>query len=247
MIRAVIVDDEPLARQLIREYLADFPQVKVVAEAKSGRQAVKVIDEENPDVAFLDIRMPGMDGFEVLESLHHVPRIIFCTAHGDFALKAFEVNAVDYLLKPYDKKRFQKAVQRVIEDQRSGPEDLNHLTKLLQDVRPGQRRLDSIFVRSGRKILPVRTSDILWIESEGDYSNLHTASTSHLCNLSISELERRLDPSQFSRVHRSFIVQTSAIRQLSSDGEGGFTASLSGGVNVHVSRSYAAKIRHLIW
>jgi len=247
MLKAVIVDDEALARELINEYLEEYPQISVIAECRSGRQAVKVINEGKPDVVFLDIRMPGMDGFEVIEQLDHTPRIVFCTAHSDFALKAFEVNAVDYLLKPCDRKRFARAIQKVLEVHRSESDEFDRLVKVLQDVRSPKAKFESVFVRSGKKITAVRTADILWIEANGDYSDLHTSDASYLSNLSLSELEARLDPAQFARVHRSFIVSTPAIAQLTSDGEGGYEAVLRNGARVRVSRTYGAKIKHLIW
>jgi two-component system LytT family response regulator len=245
--RAVIVDDEPLARQIIREYLADFPDVKVVGECKNGRQAIRTINEEKPDLVFLDIRMPGMDGFEVLEHLQSIPRIIFSTAYNDFALKAFEVNAVDYLLKPYDRKRFAKAVRRVVQDRTIRPDEFERIVRLLQEARQTSKYPAQIFVRVGKKILAVQTDQVLWIEAEGDYAKLHTEAGWHLCNLSLSTLEHRLDPSKFVRVHRSSIVARRSVRQLKSDGEGGFVATLQNNTQVRVSRAYAAKIKELIW
>ena len=247
MLKAVIVDDEALARQLINEYLQEYPQISVIAECRSGRQAVKAINEGKPDVVFLDIRMPGMDGFEVIEHLDHAPRIVFCTAHSDFALKAFEVNAVDYLLKPYDRKRFARAIQKVLEVHRSETDEFDRLVKVLQEVRSPIEKFESVFVRSGKRITAVRTADILWIEANGDYCDLHTADASYLSNLSLSELEARLDPVKFARVHRSFIVSTAAITHLTSDGEGGYEAMLRNGARVRVSRTYGAKIKHRIW
>ena len=247
MLKAVIVDDEALARQLINEYLQEYPQISVIAECRSGRQAVKAINEGKPDVVFLDIRMPGMDGFEVIEHLDHAPRIVFCTAHSDFALKAFEVNAVDYLLKPYDRTRFARAIQKVLEVHRSETDEFDRLVKVLQEVRSPIEKFESVFVRSGKRITAVRTADILWIEANGDYCDLHTADASYLSNLSLSELEARLDPVKFARVHRSFIVSTAAITHLTSDGEGGYEAMLRNGARVRVSRTYGAKIKHRIW
>jgi two-component system, LytTR family, response regulator len=247
MLKAIIVDDEALARQLINEYLQEYPQISVIAECKSGRQAIKAINEEKPDVVFLDIRMPGMDGFEIIEHLDHAPRIIFCTAHSDFALKAFEVNAVDYLLKPYDRKRFARAIQKILEAHRSEAEEFERLVKVLQAVRSPNEKFESVFVRSGKRITAVRTADILWIEANGDYCDLHTGNASYLSNLSLSELESRLDPVKFARVHRSFIVSIAAVTQLTSDGEGGYVAMLRNGARVKVSRTYGAKIKHLIW
>lgn len=247
MLKAVIVDDEALARQLINEYLQEYPQINVIAECRSGRQAIKAINEGKPDVVFLDIRMPGMDGFEVIEHLDHAPRIVFCTAHSDFALKAFEVNAVDYLLKPYDRKRFARAIQKVLEVHRSETDEFDRLVKVLQEVRSPNTNFESVFVRSGKRITAVRTADILWIEANGDYCDLHTADALYLSNLSLGELEARLDPAKFARVHRSFIVSTAAITHLTSDGEGGYEAMLRNGARVRVSRTYGAKIKHLIW
>jgi two-component system LytT family response regulator len=247
MLKAVIVDDEALARQLINEYLQEYPQISVIAECRSGRQAIKAINEGKPDVVFLDIRMPGMDGFEVIEHLDHAPRIVFCTAHSDFALKAFEVNAVDYLLKPYDRKRFARAIQKVLEVRRSETDEFDRLVKVLQEVRSPNAKFESVFVRSGKRITAVRTADILWIKANGDYCDLHTDDASYLSNLSLSELEARLDPVKFARVHRSFIVSTAAITHLTSDGEGGYEAMLRNGARVRVSRTYGAKIKHLIW
>jgi two-component system, LytTR family, response regulator len=250
MLKAIIVDDEALARQLINEYLQEYPQISVIAECKSGRQAVKAINEGKPDVVFLDIRMPGMDGFEVIEHLSHAPRIVFCTAHSDFALKAFEVNAVDYLLKPYDRKRFARAIQKVLAVHRSETDEFDRLVKVLQEVRSPNspnEKFESVFVRSGKRITAVRTADILWIEANGDYCDLHTPDASYLSNLSLSELEARLDPVKFARVHRSFIVSTAAITHLTSDGEGGYVATLKNGARVKVSRTYGARIKQLIW
>ena len=245
--RAVIVDDEPLARQMIREYLADFPDVKIVGECKNGRQAVRTINDEKPDLVFLDIRMPGMDGFEVLEHLKSIPRIIFSTAYDDFALKAFEVNAVDYLLKPYDRKRFAKSVRKVLQQQQVPAGDFERIVKLLQEARQTSKYPTQIFVRAGNKIVAVQTEQVLWVEADGDYAKLHTEEGSHLSNLSLNALVSRLDPAKFVRVHRSSIVARRAVKQLKSDGEGGFVATLQNGAQVRVSRAHAAKMRELIW
>ncbi|MBM4169463.1 MAG: response regulator transcription factor [Ignavibacteria bacterium] len=245
--RAIIVDDEPLARKIIREYLEDFPQIKVVAECSTGRQAVKAINQEKADLVFLDIRMPGMDGFEVIEHLTTIPRIIFSTAYGDFAVKAFDVHAVDYLLKPYDRQRFAKAVNRAIARQPKQGEELDRIALFLQQIAGGAARPERIFVRSGKKIAAIQTDDLLLIEAEGDYSRFHTSTTTYLCSLGMNALEEKLDPSRFIRVHRSAIVAKEAMEHLRSDGDGGFTAILRNGKKVRVSRRYAAKVKTLIW
>jgi len=245
--RAIIVDDERLARQVIKEYLADFPEIVVAGECKNGRQAVRMINDEQPDLVFLDIRMPGMDGFEVLEHLKSVPRIIFSTAYNDYALKAFEVSAVDYLLKPYDEKRFAKAVRRVLQERSMRTEEFERVVGLLQEVRQTSKHPTQVFVRAAKRIVAVQTKDILWIEAEGDYAKLHKADGWFLCNLGVNALEQRLDPSTFVRVHRSSIVARQAVKQLVSDGEGGYVATLQNGASVRVSRAYARKVKELIW
>jgi two-component system, LytTR family, response regulator len=243
----IIVDDEPLARQLIKEYLHDFPQVKIIGECRNGRQAIKAINEHKPDLIFLDIRMPGIDGFEVLESLNYVPHVIFSTAYDDHACKAFEMNAVDYLLKPYDRKRFSRALQKVMIRTAESDIEIERVVRVLQQSRDPEDFPNRIFVRLGRKITSIQVNDIVSIESNGDYSKLHTSSGIHLCNLSLKSLEERMDPSRFLRVHRSHIIASNSIESLVSDGEGGFIATLRDKSKVKVSRTYAGKIRDNIW
>ena len=238
--KALIVDDEPLARQLIREYLADFPQIQVLTECGDGESAIKTINAERPDLVFLDVQMPGLSGFEVLGWLDFMPAIIFSTAYDQFALRAFEINAVDYLLKPYERERFAQAVRRALE--RKGRINLDSFEGLLRQTTAQDRFL----VRVGRQIVPVATEDILWIEAAGDYATLHATDSNHLCSAGLGELEKRLDPRRFLRVHRSAIVAVNAIAHLESDGEGGYFATLKNDARVRVSRSRANQIRHLI-
>jgi two-component system, LytTR family, response regulator len=244
---AIIVDDEPLARKMINEYLQDFPEIKIVGECKNGKQAVKAINEEKPDLVFLDIRMPGMDGFEVLEHIDIMPHIIFTTAYGDYALKAFEVNAVDYLLKPYDRKRFSRAVRKVIDRSTKSNDELERILHVLQQSKESEDYHNRIFVSVGRKIISVQLDDILWIEAAGDYTQLHTISGTHLCNLSMNTLEQKLDPDRFLRVHRSYIIATNSIEHLTRDGEGGFVVILKDKSKVKASRTYAVKLRKNFW
>ncbi len=243
-VRAVIVDDEPLARDLIREYLQEYPEIRVVAECSNGRQAIEAINTHAPDLVFLDVQMPGLGGFDVLEALDYPPYIIFSTAHDDFALQAFETGAVDYLLKPYNRGRFRKAVERVLEQHRLRQDPSERLAALLEARQTPH--LEQLFVRDGDKIVPVRAGDILWVEAAGDYSKLYTEARSYLCNLGIGALEARLDPARFARVHRSALIALSALEHLLSDGEGGYVATLRNRAQVRVSRSYAPKIRDAI-
>jgi two-component system LytT family response regulator len=241
------VDDEPLARKFLKEYLRDFPEIKIVGECRNGRQAVKAINENKPDLVFLDIRMPGMDGFEVIEHLKHIPRIIFSTAYGDYALKAFEANAVDYLLKPYDRKRFARAVQKAVDRSIKSNDEIERIIRVLQQSKETEGYPTHIFVRVGRKIVSVQVGDIVWIEAEGDYTRLHTDNGTHLCNLAMNTLEEKLSPSGFLRVHRSYMIAKDFVEYLTGDGEGGFIAVLKNKTRVKVSRTYAVKIRDVIW
>jgi two-component system LytT family response regulator len=246
-ITAILVDDEPLARKLLKEYLQDFPEVKIIGECKNGTQAVKAINEDKPGVVFLDIRMPGMDGFEVLENLNYMPRIIFSTAYGDYALKAFERNAVDYLLKPYDRKRFSQAMQKVLNRTVKMENEIDRIVQVLQQSKEQRSFPGRIFIRKGKRIISVEVGNILWVEAEGDYTQLHTYSGTFLCNLSLNTLEERLDPTCFLRVHRSSIIAHGCIEHLQSDGEGGFVAMLKDKSRVKISRTHAVKLRNLIW
>ena len=242
--RAVIADDEAPARQLIREYLGDFPRIEIVAECTDGDEAVRAINAERPDIAFLDVRMPGRSGFDVLTELDHLPYIIFTTAHVEFAVRAFEVEAVDYLLKPYDRERFGRAVERALSAARQ--EDVDRLTSLLERAQSDAPFPDPVFLRVSQRIFAVPVADILWVEAAGDYATVHTDSDRHFCTSGLGALEKKLDPERFVRVHRSAVVAVAAIRELESDGEGGYRARLRDGTEVRVSRSCAPRFRSLI-
>lgn len=245
-IRAVVVDDEPLARGVIKEYLLDYPDIEVIAECGHGREAVGVINAEHPDLVFLDIQMPGLNGFEVLKHITAQPRIIFSTANDSFAIDAFETGAVDYLLKPYNKARFAKAVQRILDRQAQGGLAQEQLEHVIETMRHPKAFLNRLFVRVGDRIIPLPIDSIIWIEASGDYSTLHTLDKNYLCNQGIGALAARLDPSIFVRVHRSAIIAVPAIAHIKSDGEGGYVATMTDTSSVRISRSYAAKVRDLI-
>lgn len=245
-LKTILIDDEPLARQVIREFLQAFPQLEIVAECENGRQAVAAINQHQPDLIFLDVQMPGLNGFQVLERVEHLPAIIFSTAYDEYAIRAFEVNAVDYLLKPFDRQRFMIAVQRAIERRAGAGTEIERLLRLLQHAQPAGSFADRLLVRSGDKIIPVRTAEIDWIEAADDYTMLHVGKTKHLCNLGLGEIEKRLNPQHFMRVHRSAILNVSRLRHLEKDGEGGMIAAMASGEEVKVSRRYAAALRQLV-
>lgn len=246
--RALIVDDEPPARNLLQEYLEDVPQIEVIGECGNGREAIEAINEKAPDLVFLDVQMPGLDGFDVLERIEVLPDIIFSTAYDEYALQAFDAGAVDYLLKPYTRARFRKAVERAKDRYTENSDDYtDRLAALLQNARATEGDpLERLYVRHGEKIIPVDTDDIRWIEAAGDYSKLHTDEKTYLASLGISKLEERLDNKRFARVHRSYIIAFPAVDHLRSDGSGGYKAILVDGTRVRVSRSYASEIRDRI-
>ena len=246
--RTLIVDDEPPARELIQEYLADHERIEIIGTCGTGREAIEAINEQAPDLVFLDVQMPGLDGFDVLERIETLPDIIFSTAYDEYAIEAFDAGAVDYLLKPYSRARFRKAVDRALDRHDRDEDDYaDRLAVLLQEARSSKDDVpERLYVRHGDKIVPVDPDDIRWIEAAGDYAKLHSAEKTYLSSTGIGALEERLDSTRFMRVHRSHIVALSAIEHLYSDGSGGYKAVLDDGTKVRVSRSYASNVRDRI-
>ncbi|MEK7727993.1 MAG: LytTR family DNA-binding domain-containing protein [candidate division KSB1 bacterium] len=239
----LLIDDEPLARQIMREFLQAFPQIKILAECENGKQAVAAINQHQPDLIFLDVQMPVLNGFEVLERLTHTPAIIFSTAYDDFALRAFEVNAVDYLLKPYDRQRFAAAVERALERRANTSAELDRLLRLMQHVQKPEAVEERLFVRSGERIIPLLLRDLDWLEAADDYTIIHTGSAKLLSTYGLGVIEKRLHPSRFQRVHRSAIINLARLKHLEKDGEGGMLATMMSGDKIKVSRKYAAALR----
>ena len=241
-LRAIIVDDEEPARRIIREYLEEYPEVEIAGEGKSGTEGIELVNRTEPDLLFLDIQMPGKTGFELLEELARPPSIIFCTAYDQHAIRAFEVNAVDYLLKPFTRERFREAVTRVIAQKRSL--DMGQLSLLIETWQHHRKEEERPFlVRSGNRFIPINPDDIIRVEATGDYSTLYTASASYLCNERLKEMEGRLDVSRFIRIHRSTIIALRALHYLVPNGDGGYTAHLVNGLALRVSRSYGAELK----
>ena len=245
--RAIIADDEAPARRIVRQYLADFPDVTVVAEAANGLEAEEAVRQHAPDLLFLDVQMPGRTGFEVVDALRQrgtpLPRIVFSTAYDQYAVRAFEVAAVDYLLKPYDRARFSEAVRRALAPPASPDGTLDGLAALLDEREP-RRYPERLLVRDGASVVPVETAEIVWAEASGDYSTLHaTGGRAFLVSQRLGELSDKLDPERFLRVHRSAIVALAALRGLEGDGSGGYHATLVDGTALRVSRTYAGALR----
>jgi two-component system LytT family response regulator len=251
-IRTVIVDDEPLARDAIRLRLKEEPDINVVGEAATGNEAVALIAKALPDVVFLDVQIPGMDGFEVLDRVAPtwLPIVVFVTAHDRYALKAFETHALDYLLKPFTRDRFRAALQRAraafanagdVSAQRGLVTLLNDRSRSPADK--GKGYLVRFAVKHHRGMRLVRVRDIDYIQACGNYAEIHTAGKTHLVRMTMQELDERLDPAIFARIHRSTIVQADRIRNIVSASHGDFDLTLHDGTVLRLSRKHRERLQ----
>ena len=241
-IRTAIVDDEPLARRRIRNLLTEAPDVEVIAECANGKDAIESLEESPPDLLFLDIQMPEIDGFDVLQAIGvgHVPVVIFVTAYDQFALRAFEAHALDYLLKPFDDERFGAALQRArerIRQQQGGDLD-RRLQALLENVRGDRGYLRRLVVPSGHRSIFVRTEHIDWIEAERNYIRLHVGGRTYLLRENLSHIVAALDPTTFCRIHRSTIVNIDRIQAVEPLFHGEYQVVLHDGTKLTSGRSY---------
>jgi two-component system, LytTR family, response regulator len=247
-VRALIVDDEPLARRGVALRLKKFGDVEVVGECGDGSSAVEKILELSPDVVFLDVQMPGMDGFEVLRALprQDLPSVIFLTAYEEHALHAFEVHALDYLLKPVNDERFDNALQRA-RQATSNDSKLQMAQRILQLLDENcERFVSHLPVRTGSRIKVVPTDDIEWIAAAGDYVELHGCGHCHLVRETMNSLEQKLDPTQFLRIHRSRILRAGCIRELRAIDNREFLVKLTDGSEHRSSRTYAGRLNDWI-
>jgi len=242
--RVMIIDDEPLARRGVRARLRKMPDVKIVGECGDGTSGLEAILKLEPDLIFLDVQMPGMDGFGVLRALpaDHLPSVIFLTAHEEHAVRAFEFSALDYLLKPLDDERFEAALNRARKqmDAASKAELAGRMLRLLDQQ--NEKYASRFTVRMGSRIQVVPAEDLEWISSAGDYTELHTRSAIHLLRETMNSLEQRLDPSRFVRVHRSRIVNLAGILELRSIENREYIVKLRDGSEHRSSRTYADRI-----
>lgn len=251
-IRTLIVDDEPPARNKLRALLTQEKDLEIVGEAKDGDEAVKRIGELKPDLVFLDVQMPELDGFGVLRALpaDSVPAVIFVTAHDAFALKAFEVHAIDYLLKPFDRSRLAQALdhaRQILQRRQSGRPD-SQLVQLLAELESQQssRPLDRIAVKDAGRILLVKIKDVDWIQAADNYVELHAGKTTHLHRETLTALEARLSPDQFVRISRSVVVNIERIRELQPLFHGDYSVLLQDGTQLTLTRSYRSKLSQLL-
>jgi two-component system LytT family response regulator len=249
-IRAVIVDDEPLARRRIRSLLAEAQGVEVLAECANGNEAIETLNESTPDLLFLDIQMPEVDGFDVLHAIGvgRVPVVIFVTAYDQFALRAFEAHALDYLLKPFDDERFEAALERArerIRQQQGGDLD-QRLRALLDEVRGPRSYLQRLVVQVGHRSVFIKTDDIDWIEADRNYIRLHVGAQAYMLRENLSHIESALDPAKFCRIHRSTIVKIDRIRSVESLFRGEYLVVLHDGTKVTSGRSYRRNLDSLM-
>jgi two-component system LytT family response regulator len=247
-VKILIVDDEPLARERIRELLKRERDVASVSEAANGGEALEKIYNDRPDVLFLDIQMPDMTGFDVLASLDkkflgQIPAIVFVTAYDEFALRAFDFHALDYLLKPFDRKRFTDTLriarERIAHSQGNGSD--TRLRSLLEELTAKPSYLEWLTIRKDERILLIRTSDIQWIEAHGNYALLKLDRASHLMRETMDRLESQLDPRVFLRIHRSTIVNVNQIKELQAWARGEYRVVTFAGPAFTLSRGYRAR------
>ncbi len=242
MKKVIIVDDEVAGRKLIKEYLVDFPELVLLGEANNGVDAVKMINEFVPDLVFMDVQMPGMTGFDVLTHIEEIPEIIFSTAYDKYALQAFEVHAIDYLLKPYTKERFKTAIEKISNNNKE-----NKIRPLAESLLMDKPKYpERILVQSQNKLITVAVDEIIRVEAYGDYSKLITNNGTYLSSFGISVLEEKLDPSVFIRVHRSSIINIHSVKELIKYTKS-YDVVMQNDEVVRVSRGYMDNIKKLMF
>ncbi len=249
MIQVIIADDEPLARRQIVNALKEFEDIQVCAECTNGIETVQAIVDHKPDVVFLDIHMPEMDGMEVINTIgtDQMPFIIFVTAYNQYAIDAFEKHAFDYLLKPFSPKRFRDAVNRVlqfVEQQKDKPSS-EQLVDVLRQIEPEKKTVKRLAIRSTSRIYFLQVNEIDWIESAGNYVDIHTGDQTHLIRETMANMEAKLNPEQFIRVHRTAIVNLDRVVDIQPDGYD-FVVRLKNGKTMGMSRRYKDKLNDLI-
>jgi len=243
MRRVILIDDEPLARQLVRTYLQGYSDIEIVAECGDGFEGYKTIQEHRPDLIFLDIQMPRLSGFEMLELLENPPSVIFTTAFDEYALKAFEAHGIDYLLKPIGKERFDKAMQKWL--QMAGTKEQGRYDDLLQEkVYDGYQH--RVVVKDNGLIRIISSQEILYLEANDDYVKIFTKSGQYLKKSSLSRIEETLDPKQFVRVHRSYLIPVSELVRIEPYEKDSHVALLQSGAKVSVSKAGMLKVKELL-
>jgi two-component system LytT family response regulator len=244
MKKALIIDDEPLARMVVQEYLQHFKNIEVMQECNDGFEGIKAIMQHQPDLIFLDVQMPKINGFEMLELVDKAPAVIFTTAFDEYAIKAFETHAVDYLLKPFSKDRFEKAVEKFLSQT---PVQLEKQTEeLLETAAQSPAQHDRIVVKTGTKVKIIPIQDVQYLSADDDYVSVHTHEGSFLKNKTMSFFEKALDENQFVRVHRSYIVKVQEITRIDPYEKDSHVAILRSGAKVPVSKAGYARLKQVL-
>ncbi len=244
--KVLIIDDESLARDLLKSYLKGEEDIELVGECANGFEGMKAIQEQQPDLVFLDVQMPKLNGFEMLELLENPPFIIFATAHDEFAIKAFEANAVDYLLKPFSKERCKQALDKFRERFQEGETGKEIAQKLVEYKDEQPSVLDRIVVRTGAKIKIILPENIKYLESQDDYVMIYTHEGKFLKQKTMTYFERHLDAKDFVRIHRSYIVRIEQIAQIELYGKDTHIAALKDGSKLSVSRSGYSRLKEVL-
>lgn len=243
MIKAIIIDDEPLARSIIVAYLAAYPNIEIVQECENGFEGLKAIQQHQPQLVFLDVQMPKITGFEMLELVDDMPSIIFTTAFDEYALKAFETNAIDYLLKPFDENRFKKAMDKFFTNQ---PQEQKKQTiNALQTIQSNTQN-ERIVVKTGNKIKVISIYDIYYLAADDDYVNIHTAEGSFLKSQTLGFFEKTLDEKLFVRIHRSYIIKLDQITKIELLEKDSHIVILKSGEKIPVSKSGYPKLKAVL-
>ena len=241
--KVIIVDDEPLARSIVKEYLQKYPEFELAEECNDGFEGVKAIQQQQPDLIFLDIQMPKINGFEMLELIDPPPAVIFTTAFDEYAIKAFESHAIDYLLKPFSQERFDKAIQKW---KNQAPVPNKNTEELLETASQSPAQNQRIVVKNGSKIKIIPVQDVFYLEAADDYVKVHTQEGSFLKNKTMNHFEKSLDPNQFVRSHRSFIVNIQQITRIDPYEKENHIAILRSGGRVPVSKNGYVKLRAVL-
>ena len=243
--KAIIIDDEPLARSIVKEYLQNYPQIKLVRECNDGFEGIKAIQQESPNVIFLDVQMPKINGFEMLELVEQPPAVIFTTAFDEYAIKAFESHAVDYLLKPFSKERFDKAMQKLL-DQGVTPVSKTNTQELLESVAQSPAQHQRVVVKTAGKIKIIPVEDINYLEAADDYVKIHTKEGSFLKNKTMSHFEQVLDANHFVRTHRSYILNIQQVTRIDPYEKDSHIAQLKSGAKTPVSKTGYVKLKAVL-
>lgn len=246
LIRALIIDDEDLARDLVRNYLVHHADIEIIGECRNGFEGAKIINDLKPDLVFLDIQMPKVTGFELLEIIDHQPQIVFTTAYNQYAIEAFERNAVDYLLKPFSKERFDDAITKAKNRLSSNELPVKEFSGLVQYHQQSEDILERIVVRNGNKINVITCDKIQYIEAQDDYVMIYTVDGKFLKQSTMKFFEQKMDPKMFVRVHRSYIVQVDKIDRIELYGRETYLVFLKNGMKLPVSKSGYDKLKVML-